>query len=112
MLSAGPMSPLPSYLPVGSSSQGATLQVPSNPFAAGVSAAIASDATAPALAYAPLSSSTTALGFASSSYVPQVAMAGMAPATILAMSPSYQPSPMVPTTTLAAPTTALQAYAM
>jgi hypothetical protein len=71
MVAQGPLSPLPSYLPPTSSVQMMTTsQVPSNPFASAQMAAIASDAMAPALSYAPLGGSCQTVGYASSSFVP------------------------------------------
>jgi len=60
----GPLSPLPSYKPAMTTVMQPmpTMSVPSNPYAAAQVAAIASDAMAPALSYAPLAAATCATG--------------------------------------------------
>jgi len=101
MLTNGPMSPLPSYMPVSSS----TTQVPSNPYAANRLAATVTDATAPVLAYAPLGGgSTVNPGFVTTSYVPPVANAGP-PITTTIGAPSLSSTPLapIPTATVVAP---------
>jgi len=119
MLQQGPLSPLPSYLPVSSSMQSATLQVPSNPFAANQLGAMARDAVAPQLSYSPCTVAPYEehLWRHSSSYVPPQAIPTttiMAPATVtlptttaayVGRTPSYQPAPMAPATVTMAPGT-------
>lgn len=85
MVSNGPLAPLPSYKPAMSSSQQlSTQQVPSNPFASAQVAAIAADAMAPALAYAPLGGSCQTVGFVSPSFMPAQAVTAGAYSSMMA----------------------------
>merc|ERR1719335_1077340 len=78
MYANGPLSPLPSYKPVSSTTVAAGVaQVPASPFAANRLQAFANDATAPVLTYAPLGDrGIITPGFSASSYVPPVVSAG------------------------------------
>merc|ERR1712157_13581 len=93
----GPLSPLPSYKPAMTTvmQPTPTMSVPSNPFAAAQVAAIASDATAPALSYAPLApaSCATAVPVQGATTVGCAPTASYVPAQ--ASTVSYAPAPTV-----------------
>jgi len=117
MYANGPLSPLPSYKPVSSTTVAAGVaQVPASPFAANRLQAFANDATAPVLTYAPLGDrGIITPGFSASSYVPPVVSAGppvtmaasylpagatataMPPTTVISPQPSYAALPTVAT---------------
>jgi hypothetical protein len=123
MYANGPLSPLPSYKPVSSTTVAAGVaQVPASPFAANRLQAFANDAIAPVLTYAPLGDRGAGIitpGFSASSYVPPVVSAGppvtmaasylppwatvtaLPPTTVISPQPSYAALPTVATVAVA-----------
>jgi len=105
MLTNGPVSPLPSYLPVA----GSKVQALPDACAQNRCMAVASDALAPVLAYAPLGNgSSISPGFTSTSYTPPVASAGPPITTTASSLPapvSAGPPIQVPVTLRAPPVT-------